>query len=139
MCKGADRCRKPPIRLAKGEAPFRLTLGLHRQAGQIFSHDWTHWESKSVRQMITKTQPARLLATVFGRSITELDNQITDKKESSKRENQAVVEEDQPPKRVRINENPKEEEEEEQDQTNTPGKRGRGSGKFPKSRSQVQQ
>lgn len=122
LCKGADRCRKPPIRLAKGEAPFRLTLGLHRQAGQIFSHDWTHWESKSVRQMITKTQPARLLVTVFGRSITELDNQITDKKESSKRESQAVVEEDQPPKRVRINENPKEEEEE-QDQTDTPGKR----------------
>ena len=30
LCKGTDRLRKPPIRLMPKEAPWRLSMGLHR-------------------------------------------------------------------------------------------------------------
>ncbi len=88
LCKGADRCRKPPIRLAKGEAPFRLTLGIHRVTGQSFSQEWMHWESMSVRQMISKNQPARLLVTIFGKRQGETEEAI---RETTKEKEPEIV------------------------------------------------
>ena len=66
LCKGADRCRKPPIRLAPQEAPFRATIGIHRVTKAIFVKDWENWEVLRGRGLIEKTQPARLLVTIFG-------------------------------------------------------------------------
>ncbi len=67
VCKGADRLRKPPERYSKGEAPERLTIGIHRQSKEIFHHDWENWETYSGRKLVTKTQPSRILVTIFGK------------------------------------------------------------------------
>ena len=66
LCKGADRLRKPPIRLAPHEASHRATVGMHRVTKAIFSKDWENWETLKGRNLTAKTQPARLLITVFG-------------------------------------------------------------------------
>lgn len=100
LCKGADRCRKPPLRLAKGEAPFRKTMGIHRQTGDTFCHDWTHWESQSVRKMIEKTQPARLLVSIFGK---HKGDPIVEK-ETNKRESERGSETGTQAKKARIQE-----------------------------------
>ena len=36
LCKGTDKYRKPPIRLVKGEAPFRRSFGMHRLQQSVF-------------------------------------------------------------------------------------------------------
>ena len=66
LCKGADRCRKPPIRLAPHEAPLRATIGIHRVTKATFMKDWENWEVLRGRSLTEKTQPARLLVTIFG-------------------------------------------------------------------------
>eukprot|EP00435_Cladocopium_sp_Y103_P029622 s3705_g7.t1 len=68
LCKGADRFRKPPIRLAPMEAPFRMTVGRHRHSLEPFSEpDWINWETQSNRQLCKKSPPARLLVSIFAR------------------------------------------------------------------------
>ena len=67
LCKGTDRFRKPPIQLVPLEAPLRMTLGIHRQSLEPLSETWVNWEKQSNRQMRIKSQPARLLVTVFAR------------------------------------------------------------------------
>ena len=67
VCKGADRLRKPPERYSKGEAPERITIGIHRHTKEVFHHDWENWEAYSGRKLVTKTQPSRLLVTIFGK------------------------------------------------------------------------
>ena len=41
LCKGTDRFRKPPVRLVSQEAPWRLSLGLHRH--QLETVDLGPW------------------------------------------------------------------------------------------------
>ena len=71
VCKGADRLRKPPEKLIRGEAPERMTIGIHRHTKEIFHHPWENWETYSGRKLISKTQPARILITIFGRKTQE--------------------------------------------------------------------
>ena len=67
LCKGTDKYRKPPIRLVKGEAPFRRSFGLHRLQQSVFGEtdDWESWETMSNLQLCRKSPPARVLVTVF--------------------------------------------------------------------------
>ena len=68
LCKGADRFRKSPVKLIPHEAPLRMTLGIHRHSLEPFSDcQWEQWESLSMRQLCSKSPPARLLVTVFAR------------------------------------------------------------------------
>lgn len=67
LCKGTDKYRKPPIRLVKGEAPFRRSFGLHRLQQSVFGETdvWESWETMSNLQLCRKSPPARVLVTVF--------------------------------------------------------------------------
>ena len=67
LCKGTDKYRKPPIRLIKGEAPFRRSFGMHRLQQSVFgeSDGWESWEMMSNLQLCRKSPPARVLVTVF--------------------------------------------------------------------------
>ena len=68
LCKGADRFRKSPVKLIPHEAPLRMTLGIHRHSLEPFPDcQWEQWESLSMRQLCSKSPPARLLVTVFAR------------------------------------------------------------------------
>ena len=68
LCKGADRRRVPQTSLKSDEAPFRITLGSHRnKEGNFIDEEWERWTKMSRRQMIRNCQPARLLVTVFAR------------------------------------------------------------------------
>ena len=66
LCKGTDRFRKPPVRLDRHEAPWRLSLGLLRYDMQYTDNgSWMQWETLSNRQMCAKSPPMRLMLTVF--------------------------------------------------------------------------
>ena len=68
LCKGTDRYRKPPIRLMPKEAPWRYSLGIHRHSLEPMKPDeWTKWESLSNRQICRKSDPARLMISIFAR------------------------------------------------------------------------
>ena len=67
LCKGTDRFRKPPIKLAPLEAPLRMTMGIHRQSLEPFSETWLRWDTSSNRQICAKSPPARLLVSLFAR------------------------------------------------------------------------
>eukprot|EP00434_Breviolum_minutum_P025492 symbB.v1.2.022525.t1/scaffold1944.1/size145740/2 len=74
LCKGADRRRAPQPSLRPEEAPFRITLGSHRnQEGNFIDNDWERWSKMSRRQLIRNCHPARLLVTVFGHNRVSLD------------------------------------------------------------------
>lgn len=66
LCKGADRCRAPPVGVSKTQAPWRITYGIHRnQAGNFWDKSWEEWPRLSRKDLLRKTQPSRLLMTVF--------------------------------------------------------------------------
>ena len=66
--KGADRLRPPPLGITKASAPLRKTYGIHRnQEGNFWDRDWEDWSSLSRKDLIRKTQPSRLLMTVFAK------------------------------------------------------------------------
>ena len=66
LCKGTDRFRKPPARLVPQEAPWRLSLGLHRhQMQSVDLGPWMIWENLRNRQLCAKSPPLRLLITIF--------------------------------------------------------------------------
>ena len=66
LCKGTDRLRKPPARLVPQEAPWRLSIGLHRHQMQpVNLGPWMQWQNLSNRQLCSKSPPLRLLVTVF--------------------------------------------------------------------------
>ena len=68
LCKGADRFRKSPVKLIPQEAPLCMTLGIHRHSLEPFPDcQWEQWENLSMRQLCSKSPPARLLVTVFAR------------------------------------------------------------------------
>ena len=68
ICKGTDRFRKPPIKLAVGEAPLRCMFGVHRHSLEPTEFwPWTNWEKMSNRQLNKSSPPHRLLVTVFAR------------------------------------------------------------------------
>ena len=69
-CKGADRCRPPPKEISSQNAPFRRTMGVHRQTSQVFCDEtWEEWSLLKRKQLIRNCQPARLLITVFAQSL----------------------------------------------------------------------
>ena len=80
LCKGADRCRRPPIRLAPNEASHRATIGIHRVSKATFIKDWENWETLKGKDLTAKTQPARLLVTVFGSPVDLTSQSINDKR-----------------------------------------------------------
>ena len=70
LCKGADRFRKPPTKLTRHEAPWRMTFGLHRHSLEPFEPTpWIHWESMSNRQMCSSSPPSRIMISVFARQV----------------------------------------------------------------------
>ena len=70
LCKGTDRFRKPPVKLMPSEAPWRLSLGIHRgHLTQMDLGSWQQWEQLSNRKMCAKFPPLRLLVTVFARKL----------------------------------------------------------------------
>ena len=69
LCKGADRFRKPPIKLIPHEAPWRRTLSLHRQSLEPDLSPWVHWERLSNRQMCSPAPPSRLMVTMFAKEM----------------------------------------------------------------------
>ena len=82
LCKGADRFRKPPIRMSPMEAPWRLTLGLHRHdLTPIPVGPWENWERLSNRQMCKKSPPTRIMLTLFGKDVSDLKRNL-DREES---------------------------------------------------------
>ena len=94
LCKGTDRFRAPPIKLAAGEAPLRCTFGTHRPSLEPTEFwSWVSWEKMSNRQMKAKSPPTRLLVTVFARSIDEHNN---------KRQNTETAQEDISNKRTKL-------------------------------------
>jgi len=80
LCKGTDRFRKPPVRLARHEAPWRLSLGLLRHDMQSTENgSWMQWENLSNRQLCAKSPPMRLMLTVFAsKEVNELKRPIDD-------------------------------------------------------------
>ena len=95
LCKGADRYRKPPIRLQSSEAPWRLSLGIHcHDMSPIPILPWEKWEGMSHRQMNSKSPPTRLLITVFGRDAVGQKRPVEEPhEESAKRLRQTDPEE----------------------------------------------
>ena len=92
LCKGTDRFRKPPAKLAKHEAPWRMTFGLHRHSLEPFEPTpWVNWESMSNRQMCSAAPPARILVSVFARPIDKPDqkDEISDLSQDRKHEMQS--------------------------------------------------
>ena len=72
LCKGTDRQRKPPIRLARGEAPWRCSIGLARHdLSPLEWTPWCNWEVLSNRQLCQPTPPSRLRMTIFARQLEE--------------------------------------------------------------------
>ena len=73
---------KPPRKLTKHEAPWRMTFGLHRHSLEPFEPTpWIHWESMSNRQMCSSAPPSRILISVFARQVGnqgEVSNQSND-------------------------------------------------------------
>ena len=74
LCKGTDRLRKPPIRLMPKEAPWRLSMGLHRhQLEPVDLGQWMQWEHLSNRQLTSQSPPLRLFNYHFlPRSVTPI-------------------------------------------------------------------
>lgn len=77
LCKGTDKYRKSPIRLVKGEAPFRRSFGMHRLQQSVFgeSDNWESWENLSNLQLCRKSPPARVLVTVFAKNQDSLESE----------------------------------------------------------------
>eukprot|EP00435_Cladocopium_sp_Y103_P052434 s764_g16.t1 len=67
LCKGADRYRKPPVRLVNQEAPWRRTLSLHRQSLEPELSAWINWEILSNRKICAQAPPSRLMISMFGK------------------------------------------------------------------------
>ena len=66
LCKGADRFRKPPVNLAPREAPWRMTLCLHRHHLEpCENHGWINWETYSNRRLCSPSPPSRIMITIF--------------------------------------------------------------------------
>ena len=85
ICKGTDRYRKPPIHLPKGEAPLRYTFGLHRHSLEPTGvSDWIQWEKMSNRQLCSKSDPHRILISVFARAM-EIPHTVENESSSSAR------------------------------------------------------
>ena len=73
LCKGADRFRKPPIKLTSREAPLRKTIGIHRHDQEIFQDpQWIMWENLSNRKLCEKSPPSRLMMTIFAKDRHEI-------------------------------------------------------------------
>ena len=96
LCKGADRCRKPPIRLAPQEASHRASIGMHRVTKATFIRDWENWEVLKGRSLTEKTQPARLLVTNFGSPMNQGSLHTSEKRSIESPIDEAA------PKRTRI-------------------------------------
>eukprot|EP00435_Cladocopium_sp_Y103_P017306 s4178_g4.t1 len=76
LCKGTDRFRRPPIKLMPKEAPWRLSIGLHRhQLAPADLGQWVHWEQMSNRQMCSNSPPLRLLISIFAQ-LKDQSNQL---------------------------------------------------------------
>ena len=77
LCKGTDKYRKSPIRLVKGEAPFRRSFGMHRLQQSVFgeSDNWESWENLRNLQLCRKSPPARVLVTVFAKNQDSLESE----------------------------------------------------------------
>ena len=66
LCKGADRFRKPPIKLAPREAPWRMTMCLHRHHLEpCENHGWINWETLSTRKICSSSPPSRIMISIF--------------------------------------------------------------------------
>ena len=66
LCKGADRFRKPPIKLAPREAPWRMTMCLHRHNLEpCENHGWINWETYSMRKLCSSSPPSRIMISIF--------------------------------------------------------------------------
>ena len=77
VCKGADRFRKPPVRLNASEAPWRKSFGLHRHhLSVVDAGEWEDWRAMSNRQMCSKSPPFRVLVTVFAKSAREASRSL---------------------------------------------------------------
>eukprot|EP00435_Cladocopium_sp_Y103_P030423 s994_g7.t1 len=67
VCKGADRCRVPFDGITRKNATHRFTMGIHRhQVGHFADEVWENWTTLTRKQLTRKSQPARLLVTLFG-------------------------------------------------------------------------
>ena len=90
LCKGTDRYRKPPIRLAVGEAPLRCSFGLHRHSLEPTEiQPWTIWEGVSNRKLCSHSPPVRIMVTIFARDrhdMSSISTPTTDSSNTRKRE-----------------------------------------------------
>ena len=105
LCKGTDRFRKPAIPLMRGEAPYRRSIVIHRNDGNIIDNgEWWSWEDKSNRQLCQKSPPARLLVSLFGRPRETNPPIMEDSRESLKRRDDSIEDANpQPTKRFLSN------------------------------------
>ena len=86
LCKGADRFRKPPARVTIADAPWRLSLGLHRHdLSPLPLQSWENCERMSHRKMCSKAPPTRILVTMFGRDVSNKRTSDANQEPSAKR------------------------------------------------------
>eukprot|EP00435_Cladocopium_sp_Y103_P032057 s892_g8.t1 len=77
LCKGADKLRCPPTEITKEIAPYRRTLGIHRNlSGNFEDADWEEWGCLSRRRLTRNGNPARLLISVFAQRPEEKQSDI---------------------------------------------------------------
>ena len=70
ICKGADRYRAPPNGVNATNAPYRRTMGLHRNmVGHFVDPEWESWPKLSRKHLIRTGMPSKLMLTVFGRDV----------------------------------------------------------------------
>ena len=65
ISKGIDRFRKCPVSVRRGEAPYRRSFGVMRNAQIFDGQQWEEWEKWSNRKIISKCEPMRMMITVF--------------------------------------------------------------------------
>lgn len=70
ICKGADRYRAPPSGVTATTAPFRRTMGLHRNmVGHFIDQEWENWTKLSRKNLIRTGLPSKLMLAVFSRDV----------------------------------------------------------------------
>ena len=107
LCKGADRYRTPGGIVTQSQAPWRYTLGIHRnQDGIFFDDQWEDWTALKRKQLIRKCYPARLIVTIFATKTLENQNNnpLSDQQSQSLKPNSSSPHPDEPfAKRARNN------------------------------------
>ena len=77
-CRGCSRTIAPPKNMILGEAPFRKSVFIDRQSGDIRAEEeWESWETLAKRNLIRPSHPCSINITMFARTNSESLNTNT--------------------------------------------------------------